>query len=55
MVGKVPARPQRLLPGERAAVRSEYGGELAAGRYRALSTFEFEGHALTRNAEFVVR
>jgi hypothetical protein len=55
MVGKVPAAPHRLLPGERASLRSEYPGELARGRYRAVATYEFEGRALTRGAEFTVR
>jgi hypothetical protein len=55
MVGRVPAAAHRLLPGERAAVRSEYAGELPRGRYRALATYEFEGRAVTRAAEFVVR
>lgn len=55
MVGKVPAGAHRLLPGERTAVRSEYAGELPRGRYRALATYEFEGRAVTRAAEFVVR
>jgi hypothetical protein len=55
LVGKVPAGPQRLLPGERTSLRSEYPGELARGRYRALATYEFEGRAVTRAAEFTVR
>jgi hypothetical protein len=53
--GRVPFQPHRLLPGETASLRAEYGGELPAGRYRALSTFEFEGRAATRTAEFVIR
>ena len=36
-------------------MRAEYPGELAAGRYRVLATFEYEGKALTKTAEFVVR
>jgi hypothetical protein len=53
--GRVPFRPHRLLPGESASLRAEYAGELPSGRYRALSTFEFEGRSATRTAEFVVR
>jgi hypothetical protein len=55
VVGKVPARPQRLLPGERAALRGDFGGELSPGTYRALSTFEFDGRAVVRSAAFEVR
>jgi hypothetical protein len=55
MVAKVPSPPHRLLPGERATMRSDFAGELASGRYRALSTLDFEGRALTSSAEFTVR
>lgn len=55
LVGKVPARPHRLLPGERAVLRADYAGELGRGRYRAIATFDFEGRAVTRSAEFTVR
>jgi hypothetical protein len=53
--GKAPFQPHRLLPGESASLRAEYGGELPPGRYRALATFEYEGRSATRTAEFVVR
>ncbi|MET0552047.1 MAG: hypothetical protein ABW221_03350 [Vicinamibacteria bacterium] len=53
--GRVPFQPHRLLPGESASLRAEYAGELPSGRYRALSTFEFEGRSATRTAEFEVR
>jgi hypothetical protein len=55
LVGRVPSPAHRLLPGERAVLHADYAGELAKGRYRALSTFDFEGRAVTRTAEFVVR
>jgi hypothetical protein len=53
--GKAPFAAHRLLPGERVALRAEYGGELPPGRYRALATFDYEGRSATRTAEFVVR
>jgi hypothetical protein len=55
LVGKVPAAPRRLLPGERAFLRADYAGELPSGRYRAVTTYEFEGRSGTRSAEFTVR
>jgi hypothetical protein len=55
IVGRTSFDPQRLLPGERLAFRSEYPGELGPGKYRVLSTFEFAGRSLTRSAELVVR
>jgi hypothetical protein len=36
-------------------LRSEYAGELAAGTYRILATFECEGKSLTQTAALVVR
>jgi hypothetical protein len=55
IVGKVPSNPHRLLPGERTSMRLDYAGDLPSGRDRALATFDFAGHALTRSAEFEVR
>jgi len=55
LVGKVPFETRRLLPGERATLEAEFVGELPAGRYRALSTFQYEGRAVTRAAQFEVR
>jgi hypothetical protein len=55
LVGRAPFEAARLLPGERGVMRAEYPGELAAGRYRALSTFEYEGKVLTKTGELVVR
>ena len=54
IVGKAPFRPHRLLPGERASLRADHAGELPPGRYRALATFDFEGRAVTRAADFEV-
>ena len=47
MVGKVPFNARRLLPGETATVAAEYPGELRAGTYRAVATFDVAGHPLT--------
>jgi hypothetical protein len=55
IVGKAPFDSPRSLPGERVTSRSEYAGELAAGTYRILVTFEFEGKSLTQTAALVVR
>jgi hypothetical protein len=55
LVGRVEFEATRLLPNERAALHGEYPGALAAGRYRAVVTLDYEGRALTRSAEFVVR
>lgn len=54
LVARVAFESRRLLPGERTTVRAEYPGELPAGAYRALATFEYEGRAATRQAEFRV-
>lgn len=55
VVGRLAFDDRRLLPGERGAVSAEYAGQLAPGRYRAVSTFEYEGRTTTRTAEFEVR
>jgi hypothetical protein len=54
LVGKVPFEARRLLPDEDVILRGEFPGELASGRYRALSTVEAAGRAITRSAGFVV-
>ncbi len=54
MVGKTTFAQRRLLPGEKTSLQGEYAGELAAGKYRVLSTFEYEGRSLTRTAELTV-
>ena len=54
-LGKAPFEARRLLPGERATFRTEYAGELPAGIYRVLSTFEYEGRAVTRTGALPVR
>jgi hypothetical protein len=55
LVGKAAIKPHRLLPGESARLGTEYGGELAPGRYRVLVTYDYEGHTLTRSADVVVQ
>ena len=55
LVGRATFEPTRLLPVERAVMHAEYPGVLAAGSYRALATFEYEGKAFTKSAEFLVR
>ena len=55
LAGKAPFESQRLLPGERLTLRSDYAGELASGTYRVLATFEYEGKSLTQTATLIVR
>jgi hypothetical protein len=55
LVGKIAIRPTRLLPAERTDVRADYPGELPAGHYRVLLTYDIDGKPLTRTAEMDVR
>ena len=55
LVGKSELRPQRLMPGESAAIDGEYGGALDPGRYRLYVTLDYEGRSLSRSAEVEVR
>ena len=54
LVGKTIFDPQRLLPGERLEFSADYPGELPAGKYRALCSYQFEGKTLTTEAAFEV-
>jgi hypothetical protein len=54
LVGKVPFSSQRLLPGERLQFAAEYSGELHAGNYRAVASFQFEDKTISNTAEFRV-
>jgi hypothetical protein len=54
LVGKATFDPQRLLPGERLEFSAEYPGDLPAGTYRALCSFQFEGKTVTNEAAFEV-
>ena len=53
-VAKAPFIPQRLLPGERLIFAATNPAQLAPGRYRTLSSFEFEGKVLTSAGEFTI-
>jgi hypothetical protein len=54
LVGKQAIAGRRMLPGEKADVRVEYGGDLPPGRYRALVTYDLTDKTLTSSAEFDV-
>ena len=53
-VAKAAFDPRRLLPGEKAVFSTASPTILTPGRYRALSSFEFEGKILTNVGEFTV-
>jgi hypothetical protein len=53
--GRVSFDTRRLLPGERFTFHAEYPGDLRRGRYRVVSTFEYEGRSLVRSAPLVIR
>jgi len=55
LVGKSALPPHRLLPAERAELTSEFGGELAPGKYRVVVTLDLEGKIVTHDAEMVIR
>jgi hypothetical protein len=55
LAGRVTFESTRLLPGERGVMRAEYPGTLAPGAYRGLATLDYEGRAITKSAEFLVR
>lgn len=51
LVGRAELPPRRILPAERTTLTGEYPGELAAGHYKLLVTYEYEGHSLTSSSE----
>jgi hypothetical protein len=53
-VAKAPFTSQRLLPGERLIFAATNPAQLAPGRYRTLSSFEFEGRVFTSAGEFTI-
>jgi hypothetical protein len=53
-VAKAAFVSQRLLPGERLMLAATNPTQLAPGRYRTLSSFEFEGKVMTSAGEFTV-
>ena len=55
LMGKQAIPAWRMLPGEGADIRVEYAGDLAAGSYRALVTYDLTNKTLTSSAGFVVR
>lgn len=56
LVAKQALPARRVLPGENFDVRAEYGGELAAGHYRAFVSYDLQnGKPITSSAEFDVR
>ena len=54
MVGKAPFPAHRLLPGERLEFAAEYGAQLRPGRYRAVTSFQFEDKTLLKTADFSI-
>jgi hypothetical protein len=55
LIGKTAVPERRLLPGEATDVKTEYAGDLAPGRYRALMTYDLGGRTVTSTADFTVR
>jgi hypothetical protein len=53
-VAKAPFKTQRLLPGERVVFAATNPAQLAPGRYRTLSSFEFERKVFTSAGEFTI-
>lgn len=53
-VAKASFIQRRLLPGERLTFAASNPAHLAPGRYRTLSSFEFERKILTRAGEFTI-
>ena len=54
LVGKAPFAGHRLLPGERLEFAAEYGAKLPSGRYRAVTSFQFEDKTLSKTADFTI-
>lgn len=55
LVGRIALEPRRLFPMEKTTISGEYAGELPAGRYRVLLSFDLGAETLTRSAEVVVQ
>lgn len=53
-IGRASFGQRRLLPGERAEFAAEFPGELRAGAYQVVSTFEYRGHTWSRTSELVI-
>lgn len=55
LVAKQALPPRRVLPGENFDMKAEYGGELAAGHYRAFVTYDLQNSKpITSSGEFDV-
>jgi hypothetical protein len=54
LVTRIPIEPQRLLPGERVRVVTDYPGQLSSGRYQAFLSLVYGSQLLSRNAGFDV-
>ena len=54
LIGKQAIPGWRMLPGERTDIRVQYDGNLAAGRYQALTTYDLTDKTLTSAADFTV-
>jgi len=54
LMGKVPFRSKRLLPGEVATLVADFPGELPSGGYRAVATFDIAGRPLTLTSSLSV-
>jgi hypothetical protein len=54
LAGKIPFPARRLLPGEKTTLVADYPGELLAGTYRAVATFDVAGHPMTLTGSVVV-
>lgn len=55
LMGKAQFNAKRLLPGEVATLVADYPGELAAGSYRAVATFDVAGRPLTLTSTLTVQ
>jgi hypothetical protein len=55
LVGRIALQPRRLFPTEKTTIAGEYAGELPAGKYRVLLTFDLGTQSVTRSAEVEVR
>jgi len=54
LVGRIALEPRRLFPTEKTTISGEYAGELPAGRYRVLLSFDLGAETVTRSAEVIV-
>lgn len=54
VIGRVSFEPRRLLPGEQATLRTDFPGQIAAGKYRVVATIESAQRAWTRTTELIV-